>query len=77
MMIHAILNIPKITPFAAAAPTIRAGIPKTTSARITAVNIPHIAENQTRFLSATRTKKSVNTGRAATNVESGQEPNGS
>jgi hypothetical protein len=52
-------------------------MPKTTSAITTAVNIPHNAENQTRFFNTTRTKKSVSTGNDATSVESGHQPNGS
>ena len=76
-MIHAMRRNPKITPCTAAAPTIDTGIRKTSNARITAISIPHIAENQTRFFSATNTIKSVNTGNAATMVESGQNPNGS
>ena len=39
--------------------------------------IPLNAATQTRFFSTTRTKNSVTTGSAETNVDSGQKPKGS
>ena len=42
-----------------------------------ATSIPQSAENQTRFLSTTSTKKRMHTGSADTNVESGHECSGS
>ena len=52
-------------------------MPNTNNASATATSIPLKADTQTRFFKTTRTKKSVSTGNAATNVESSQECSGS
>src|SRR5688572_18580406 len=68
---------PKMKPWAAAVATSTAGISKTDRASATATSSPLNAETHTRFFSATRTKKSVSTGRAETAVDNSQLPNGS
>ena len=69
--------MPKMKPCPAAAATSTGGMPNTSRASATATSSPLSADTHTRCFNATRTKKSVTTGRAATAVDSSRLPNGS
>ena len=76
-MIQAICRKPNTTPNQAASEIKLPGILRTKLATRIAVIMPHIAENQTRFLRTNRTKKRTRTGSIATAVDKGQLPQGS
>src|SRR5688572_15060850 len=69
--------MPKTNPWPAAVATSTAGMPKTSSASATATSSPLSADTHTRLFNATKTKKRVSTGSAATAVESSRLSNGS
>ncbi len=77
MTIHAMRSTPKMNPCTHAAAAIAAGMLKTVTAKAIATIIPLNAATQTRLFITIRTKNSVRTGSADTNVDSGQKLNGS
>lgn len=77
MTIQAIRNTPKTNPCRQAAAAIAAGILKTIRASAIATTRPLSAATQTRRFKTIRTKNSVRTGSAETNVDSGQKRKGS
>ena len=77
MMIHAMRRTPKMNPCTHAAAAIAAGMLKTVSARTIATTMPLNADTQTRRFNTSRTKNSVRTGNAETNVDSCQKWSGS
>src|SRR5207249_12290461 len=76
-IIQAMRNIPNVIPRSEAFEISNSGIWNTRAANRPAMIRPQSAETQTRFLRTSKTKKSVSTAKAESNVESGQKGRGS